>query len=523
MIREWCLKDIFFFAKHILGYWWLSAPVHEEFAIEIQKDINLSLFLLPRGHCKTQLFTIADGIRNYLIAPEQPIAIVCDRLKRSVKKTRAMKWHFEHNRQLRSLFPDLVWQNPQKDSPKWTDEEFILPKHTGRQEPSFLATSLENQPTGLHFPRIKCDDIVTPETVTSKEMMDKNKDAYGLLRSSILQAGGNIQITGTIYDDGDLHCELIKSGAYRLYKRSASFDAAGKSVFPGTPKARSLWPEQFDLERLEEIRRDPTVGNYIFSCQYLLDPVPDESAFFQLNWFPRYSVLPTNLTMYASADLAISAKDSAAYTAITVVGANLKSQLYLVYVRRGHWDGMEIIDSLFDVQNLYKPLIWAIEVENIERTIGPFLRKAMVERQTFLNIEGFIPTQDKVARARSIQGRAREGFILLPASGATEPTWLADFEYEMRRFPKGATKDQVDSFALIGLLLDKQVSLHDGERPKPKTIAQAHIDAIERPFSYSAEDHLITEAVDSQIFWDQIGEGEDPDRPRWEMYYKDLD
>ena len=174
--------------------------------------------------------------------------------------------------------------------------------------------------------------------------------------------------------------------------------------------------------------------------------------------------------MYASADLAISAKDSAAYTAITVVGVNLKGQLYLVYVRRGHWDGMEIIDNLLDIQNLYKPLIWAIEVENIERTIGPFLRKAMVERQTFLNIEGFVPTQDKVARARSIQGRAREGFILLPASGPTEPSWLADFEYEMRRFPKGATKDQVDSFALIGLLLDKQVSLHDGERLKPKTL-----------------------------------------------------
>ncbi len=260
-IRELSLTDLSFLAKYILGYWWLSGPPQEEFAVEIQRDMNLSVFLLPRGHCKTQLFTIADGIRHYLLAPEQPIAIVCDRLKRSIKKTRAIKWHFEHNRHLRSLFPDLVWQNPQKDSPKWTDEEFILPKHTGRQEPSFLATSLENQPKGLHFPRIKCDDIVTPGTVTSKEMMDKNRDAYGLLRSSILQSGGNIQITGTIYDDGDLHCEMIKSGAYRVYKRSASFDESGKAVFPSSPKARALWPEQFGLERLEEIRRDPTVGN----------------------------------------------------------------------------------------------------------------------------------------------------------------------------------------------------------------------------------------------------------------------
>ncbi len=127
--------------------------------------------------------------------------------------------------------------------------------------------------------------------------------------------------------------------------------------------------------------------------------------------------------------------------------------------------------NLFEVQTLYKPLIWAIEVENIERTIWPFLSKAMVERNTFLNIERFIPTQDKIARARSVQWRAREGFILIPTSVPTEPSWLADFEFEMRRFPKGAIKDQVDSFALLALLLDKQVSLYGGPKPKPKTQA----------------------------------------------------
>ncbi len=514
LIREWGLNDLYFFAKFILGYWWLTGPVHQEFAAEVQKDTNLSLFLLPRGHCKTQIFTIADGIRQYLKVPSEPIAIVCDALKRSVKKMRAVKWHFESNRRLRELFPDKIWANPQKESPKWTDEEFILPYHTGRQEPSFLATSLENQPTGLHFPRIKCDDIVTPETCTSREMMDKNRDAYGLMRSSILQTGGNIQIAGTIYDDGDLHCDMEKSGMYRTYKRPASYHfMTGKAVPPSSDGAVALWPEQFSLNRQEEIRKDPTVGDYIYSCQYLLDPTPeDENAFFSLNWFPRYEVIPDRLTLYAAADLAISEREKAAYTAIVVAGIDMLKRLPVVHVRRGHWDALSIIEELIDVQRTWKPLMFAIEVENIERTIGPFLKKAMQEAGVYLNLEEFRPDKDKVARARSIQGRAKQGVILLPKRGAFEPPWLADFEYELRRFPKARTKDQVDSFALIGLLLDKIVQINkDPEHRRP--LSDRIIDAVTgQPGNQTERIHLTeqmrTDNYLRKVFGQMEGEGD---------------
>jgi|GEM_PF-486357 len=260
--RELCKEDLFFFAKYVLGYDWLEEPPHLEFCEEIQCDREESLYLLPRGHCKTLIFTIADGIRWYLRQPQIPIAIVCDALKRSTKKLRAIRWHFENNQMLRELFPDLIWKNPAKQASKWTDEELIMPNHTGRQEPSFLATSLENQPTGLHFPRIKCDDIVTPETSTTKDQIEKNREQFGMMRSSILQAStkevrSNISIAGTIYDDADLHCEMIKEGSgYYVYKKPA--------IHPITGEA--LWPEQYGLERLAKIRKDPTVSEYVFSC-----------------------------------------------------------------------------------------------------------------------------------------------------------------------------------------------------------------------------------------------------------------
>jgi predicted phage terminase large subunit-like protein len=472
LIREIAKHDLYFLAKVILGYTWLTSPVHTDFCHEIQKGINLSLYLLPRGHCKTQIFTISGSIQTYLNRPAEPIAIVCDALKRATKKTRAIKWHLEKNQALRELFPDLVWANPFKDAPKWTDEEFIMPLHDGRQEPSFLATSLENQPTGLHFPTIKCDDIVTPETCTTRTQMDKNRDAYGLMRSSILQTGGNIQIAGTIYDDGDLHCDMSKPGTgYTIYRRPA--------IDPITGAA--LWPEQFDLEKLNSLRTDPTVGEYIFSCQYLLDPSPEnDNAYFQLAWFPRYRNRPEILRIYAAIDCALSERQTADYTSIMVVGVGEGGRIYVLDVIRGRWDSYETATKMLQVQKDYKPLMWGIQKDMIIRTIGPFLKKMMIEENVILNIQDTIPmNKDKMMNGRAIQGRARQGLVILPERGVDQPEWLQPLEHEIRRFPKGEHDDQVDNLSIVGKMMEDMAGT-DKKEKQYQTEAERHIDMILR-------------------------------------------
>lgn len=485
-MREIAKHDLYFLAKVILGYHWITGPVHSDFCREIERERNLALYLLPRGHCKTQIFTIADGIRQYLNAPAEPIAIVCDALKRSVKKTRAIKWHFEKNILFRGLFPDLTWENPFKQAPKWTDEEFILPFHTGRQEPSFQATSLDNQPTGLHFPIIKCDDIVTPETCTTRDQMDKCRDGYGLMRSSILQTGGNIQIAGTIYDDGDLHCDMAKDGTgYTIYRRPA--------IDPDTGQA--LWPEQFGLDVLTAIRKDPTVGEYIFSCQYLLDPSPeDQNAYFKLADFGRYRERPKYLNLYAAIDSALSEKTTADYTSITIVGVNSENRIYILDVIRGQWDTMGVATKMIETQQQYRPLIWGCQGDNIIKAIGPFLRKMMGEQNTFINLQTVTrQNQDKIANGRSIQGRIRQGYVLLPERRIDQPDWLQAMEHEIRRFPRGEHDDQVDNLATIGHLMDHMAAARDKEK-KLRDQVNEHIDHVEGKKKPSLEEAAHIEA-----------------------------
>ena len=462
-MREIIKRDLYFLVKYVLGYWWLCWVPHKEFCEEIQKDISNSLFLLPRGHCKTQIFNTGHTLQSYLKNPNESIGIFCDIQKRASWKLRPLKYQLETNRCLKECFPDLLFQEPKKESSMWNQEELILKGHDGRQEPTIGVYGLDNQPTSLHFARIKGDDLVTDKTVTTAEQLKKNIDGYGLMRSSILQSGGNIQVCGTIYDDGDLHRIMEDSGKYRVYKKPAEWKEKGKQ--------RVLWPVQFSKKKLDEIKNDPSVSIYIYSCNYLLDPAPeDENAFMQLKWFPRYKKLPDDLQFYASADLAISEKKDACDTSIAVLGVNRKNDLYIAEIRKGHWGALEIIENILDVHKTWDTALFTIEAENISRTIKPFLSLQMRKDDIYPNLEYWLPKGDKIAKGRPFQGRAKQGVIHLPAKDNNAPDWLFDCEYQLRKFPRASEKDIFDSIALGCQQIDRQHGLYisTAEKETPK-------------------------------------------------------
>jgi len=456
-LQEYCCRDLYFFSKYVLGMWWLCWEPHKEYCNEIQKDQHRKLFLLPRGHCKSRIYSVADTIRHNLLKPSEPIGLGSDTRQRAVKRLRGIKYHYESNPVFRAVFAGRVWRNPKdrRECPRWADDEIFLPGYVSTEEASITAFGIEAMPTGSHFARIKFDDLVVPENTTNADQMAKLRDSYALVRSSILTTYGNVSICGTIYDDGDLHREMEESGDYTVYKRPAEWFELDED---GIKRRRTLWPVQYGPAQLDSIKNDPLVSSYIYSCQYLLDPVPENTdSFFQLAWFPRYEKLPRNLRYYAGGDLAISEKDSACSTALPVVGLDVNNELYVVDVPSGHWDSLMIVDKMTDLQARHRIGLFGLEAENIAKTLMPFLRVHMQETGVYINVEPMSPLNDKLTKARSLQGRARQGAIWLPKRGANAPAWLHDLELQLRRFPRGKDKDMVDALGVICRMLDKQV------------------------------------------------------------------
>ncbi len=137
-----------------------------------------------------------------------------------------------------------------------------------------------------------------------------------------------------------------------------------------------------------------------------------------------------------------------------VAGVDENKQIHIKQVIRERLDGREIVDTLLALQRLYDPVAVGIEDMQVSKSIGPFLREEMIATNTFLTLYPMKHGgKDKLTRSRSIQARMRAKGIKFDK----ESDWYQTFEDELLRFPRDKHDDQVDTFAYLGLMLDKLI------------------------------------------------------------------
>ena len=199
--------------------------------------------------------------------------------------------------------------------------------------------------------------------------------------------------------------------------------------------------------------------------EYRNRPVTDDTTFYRKQDFqpmePEDWAQP--LTYYATGDFAISEKEKADYTVFIVAGLNAFGKLFIVDVRKIKKDTLGIIDEMFSIQERYKPEIFAVETMMVEKTIAPILNLEMVKRRSFINIQKFVSSQSKIARARGMQARMKAGACYFDK----EADWYDDFEAELLQATEagivGAHDDQFDAFGLFGRIFDKMIEANTVE------------------------------------------------------------
>lgn len=230
--------------------------------------------LWARGHGKSLLITITKTVMYHLKHPEHCTLIL------SFKRTAAES--FQHavmevwkHPVLRSLFSGRLYQNPEKESRAWGSEKgaCIRRPNMSRKENTVQASGLvEGMSTGGHFERLIFDDVVTFDTCTNIDGMNKCFDAFQMALNLGTQSDSDIvNIAGTHYHRLD---PLVKirdmkfadgEPMYKLRKKPATHDGTktGKPVYVSDKKLRELLP-----------RSD-------FNTQQLLDPLPETDRRFK--------------------------------------------------------------------------------------------------------------------------------------------------------------------------------------------------------------------------------------------------
>jgi predicted phage terminase large subunit-like protein len=222
----------------------------------------------------------------------------------------------------------------------------------------------------------------------------------------------------------------------------------------------ALWPEQYPLERLEEIRS--TIGVRDWTALYQQRPAPEEGDFFKREWFRMYDQAPAHLRIYGTSDYATK-EGKGDWTVHAVWGVDPDSNIYLLDLWRGQTDSLVWVEQLINLGRMWRPLEWGEESGQIINSVGPLIEKRQRETSVFFYRNQYPSTADKSVRAQAIRGYMAAGKVYFPCNAP----WLADYISEMLSFPSGKHDDQVDATSLLGRMLAR---LLDAEAPKTKPL-----------------------------------------------------
>jgi predicted phage terminase large subunit-like protein len=295
---------------------------------EVMNDPNGFLDLWAREHFKTTIITIAKSIQDIINDPEITIAIFSFNFAQAIKPYRVIKAQLEGNEVLRELYPEVLYKEPAKSSPKWTEQEGLIVKRKGTpRECTVQAFGLTDgqMPVGDHFKIRIYDDVITQKHVTNPEQIKKAVDQWELS----LDLGS--QQPTKVYNELDIAryvgTRYHFNDPYRtIMERRAATPRLYPATDDGTPTGKPVFLDQKVLDEKRRIR-----GPYQFSCQQLLNPVADEAQGFKEEWLQYCSEQDWRvMNLYLLCDPAGEKKSENDYTVILIIGLGMDQNYYLI-------------------------------------------------------------------------------------------------------------------------------------------------------------------------------------------------
>lgn len=440
--------------------WWDLACKDEEEFVAIAA---------PRSHAKSTCLTFSFVLAAALFRKHQFIIICSGTTSTSVLFLQDVKNEIIDNKELQQLFGIPCDADGRVVFSKDTEDDLIIEFEDGHKC-RIMAKGAEQKLRGLKWGSkrpdlIIGDDLEDDEQVLNKDRREKFRKWFMGALIPARSMHGKVIIVGTILHLDSLLERLmpaenssntIYDGLKMYSRRKIGMWYSVKYKAHDDNFKQILWKERYDKAWFEEKYNEYNRQGMpeIYAQEFLNKPLDESNLFFKRTDFQPMSEddRKKDLNYYIAGDFAISEKDRADYTVMVVGGMDSNGYLHIKNVIRERMDGLSIVETMLALQKLYEPICFGIEDMQITKSIGPFLNRAMVESNTFINIIPLKPHKtDKITRARSIQARMRAGAVKFDKSAE----WYSTLEAEMMRFPRDRHDDQVDAIAYLGIILDK--------------------------------------------------------------------
>lgn len=413
-LRLLCKSNLFFLATAILGYNKLSENLHGHMCkwCEATDHLQFREILMPRGHFKSTILTIADCIRialpddsNSLSGPRARgpnvrVLIGHETHEAASRFLFAITMHFMTNPLLMGLFPECI-PNPKKN--RINRYELELPRTEIWSEPTFDTMGVGGRGQGRHYNYLKLDDLFGDKARDSEAERTATYTWFDNVQSFFSSFNeDHLDLIGTrwAFDDLYSHAHEMYGDLLTKYIRSCEepqLDSAGKR----TGRLIPIFPEMFPTEKLAILKKNQKV----WQAQYVNNP-GEGLGKFEAGW-KRWFKMKDNNTILITHKLfgsdqreiqeTISIHDldiiflidpaMSGNAAFVITGVDRRGRVFVIKASKRSWTPPELVEELFSDVNKWRPRLVAIEAVTFSEVYHYWIIREQALRNNRFKIE----------------------------------------------------------------------------------------------------------------------------------------
>lgn len=287
------------------------------------------------------------------------------------------------------------------------------------------------------------DDIETNKTKESEAYTKQVRDHISEAMAGMSPDGSILYLGNYITEYGNIQW---------LMERARNDQGLRLRNVPVMVDNVPMWPSKYAVTDEEALKTDKVsiedkqrqLGSLVFSYEMMNKPIDEMTAEFKKQYAQfatEEDVKQKETNCYVTIDSAVSEKDSADFTGVTINRVDDQNKWY-VKTYRLKCNSKELIEHLFYLKKEYSPMFMGLEETSFTMAIQPFIEEEMRKRQIFFSIT---PVKhrgiNKEMRIRGLIPRWETKSVFLVGDNFE----LLD---EMRTFPNGQHDDVIDSLSM---------------------------------------------------------------------------
>lgn len=268
-----------------------------------------------------------------------------------------------------------------------------------------------------------------------------------------LMPEGKICVLHTRWHQRDLIGRLLKDSA-----NNEGGDKYEAFEFPailneGTENEKSIWPEQWSLESLQQTRASMHHIMWQWYAQYQQNPTAAEAAIIKRDWIRwwKHETPPTINFMVQAFDTALTTKERSDFSVCHTWGTFTNEDdgtenVILLNKIKGKYEFPELKAMAHEQYEEWEPDSVIVEAKASGQPLIDEMRRSGIFVQDFSPGKG----QDKIARLNAVADMFASGHVWFP-----ETSWAAGTVEEILAFPAGEHDDEVDTMTLALMRIRK--------------------------------------------------------------------